>query len=140
MSGIAHYWVEKMFHMAAKLMLATGFREQLDQTIATGGVLLGNRMRQFDLMQATKCRYRLLGRAIRIAHGIGDLVQLLLEGVVDHSLLRGPAPHQRQILLVYLPGGKGLCQDTGDGRIQSKQQHARGWAVETMHGVDMAPP
>ena len=55
MSGIAHYWVEKMFHMAAQLMLATSFREQLDQTIATGGVLLGNCMGQFDLMQATNC-------------------------------------------------------------------------------------
>ena len=43
-------------------------------------------MGQLDLMQATKRGHRLLGRTIRIAHGVGDLVQLLFERIIDEPL------------------------------------------------------
>ncbi|MNR35545.1 hypothetical protein D3C85_1533980 [compost metagenome] len=109
--------------MTTQLMLATRLGEEPNQAVATGGMLLGDGVGQLDPMQTTKRRHRLLGGAIGVAHGIGYLVQLLLEGVVDQPLLRGPAPHQRQVLLVHPTGGKRLGQGPGHGGIEGKQQH-----------------
>ena len=49
-------------------------------------------MGQLDPVQAAKRGHRLLGGAIRVAHGVGYLIQLAPEWVIDEPLLKGPIP------------------------------------------------
>ena len=123
-----------VFHMSAQLMFPAGFRLQLHQTVSTRGVTL-NRHRQFGRRQPAIPGERLTNRLLLTFET--SVFRLIPERVVDHPLLRCPAPDHRQIGFAHPPGHHRQTKRTRRLRIPGKQQDTRGGTIQPVHGVDM---
>src|SRR5690554_1834954 len=132
--GVANDGMVNVLHVAPQLVFATGFRIQLYQTVAAGGIAFDFH-RDFGGRQPAIMRkrfpYRLLGSAQT------PVFRLVLQRVINGAGFRRPAPHYRQVGLVHLAGHHGLADRSGGVRVTGKQQNAGGGPVQPMHRIDM---
>src|SRR5690606_40469101 len=97
--GIPNNGMADMLHMPAQLVLAAGFRIQLYQAVAAGGIA-------FDFHgNFSGCQAAVSGTGI--AHWLGfafaaPILRLFSQWLINIPLLWCPAPHQGQIGFAYL--------------------------------------
>ena len=124
-----------LFHVAAQLVLAAGQRFQRDEGIARCRVALDGDG-QLDGSQAPVARPRCLRR------GVGERAAVIIEAsrqrVVDQAFRRRPAANDGEVGLFDLVGLELAGQRARHLGLEGEQQHARGAAVEAMHGLHAA--
>lgn len=85
-----------MRQMTTKLVLASRFWFQLNQTITRGGITSG-RHRHFDRRQSAILRYSRLGRFILAGEFIGNFIALFHQRIIQYRVIHQPAAHNGMV-------------------------------------------
>jgi len=130
--GVADDRVMNVFQVPSELVATTVFRREFHESVAGRRVVV-DRNRQFDGGESTQMCH---GRLQRCVLERCRVVIECLERMVDRGGLRRPAAYEGNVTLLD-PAGVEVRPDSAQGvGIESKEQHARGAAVDAVDGVD----
>lgn len=126
MDRIADQWMRNSIQMTTNLMEAPGLGAQFKPAVPPGGVLLPNRVGQFDPVKGPEVGESLdeFPRGVR------------LQGEIDLSFGLKPTPSNPLIGFTNLTEPKLLIELGGGFRIQGKEQNPARPRIQTMHGIN----